>query len=89
MNRISLIFCGVSLAVSLAVAAAGFSFATVPSDVLARYRTPVSPDALPAVDVRGYGRVAVSDLVDHYIENPPATQGLAGDSEREVRFQGC
>jgi hypothetical protein len=88
MNRISLIFCAGSLVVSLAAAVVGFSFAAVPSDVLAQYRTPVNPDSLPAVAIKGYGRVAVSDLVDFYIENPPET-GLAGDSEREVRFQGC
>jgi hypothetical protein len=88
MNRINMIFCIGSLAVSLLVAAIGFSFAALPSDVLSRYRTPVSPEVLPAIAIKGYGRVAVSDLVDFYIENPPET-GPAGGSGREVQFQGC
>lgn len=88
MNRVSLIFCVGSLVVALAVAAVGFSSATVSSDVLARYRTPVSPGALPAVAIKGYGRIAVRDLVDFYIENPPESRP-AEDSDRDVRFQGC
>lgn len=88
MNRTSLIFCVGSLVVSLAVAAVGFPFAAVSLDVLARYHSPVSSDAFPAVGIKGYGRVAVKDLVDFYIENPPES-ATAEDSEREVRFQGC
>lgn len=89
MDRNSLIFCTMSLVVSLVVAAFGVPFASAPSEVLARYRTPVSPDALPAIDVKGYGSIAVSDLVGFYIENPPASKNPAATTEREVHFEGC
>lgn len=91
MNRESLAFCGVSLAVALAVCAAGFTLAALPREAVEAAKKPAPAETLPDVDIGGgFGKVSVIELVGFYIENPPAPKGGGGDASSAVkRFGGC
>ncbi|MBL8501952.1 MAG: hypothetical protein JNL78_00825 [Rhodocyclaceae bacterium] len=91
MNRESLIFCGVSLAVTLAVSAIGFRLAALPGEAAAAMKQPAPAETLPDVDLGGgFGKVSVIELVGFYMENPPAPKGAGGDASPAVkRFGGC
>lgn len=91
MNRESLIFCGVSLLLTLVVSAVGFHFAALPPETVAVAKQPAPPETLPDVDIGGgFGKVSVIELVGFYMENPPAPKGGSGDASPAVkRFGGC
>lgn len=91
MNRESLIFCAASLAVALAVCAAGFKLAALPADAVAAAKQPAPAETLPDIDIGGgFGKVSVIELVGFYMENPPAPKGSGGDATPAVkRFGGC
>jgi len=90
LNRTSVIFCSVSLAITGVVCAAGFSLAALPRATVEAARIPAPPEALPELDLPGLGKVSVIDLVGYYIDNPPAPVG-AGDAAPAAtkRFGGC
>lgn len=91
MNRESLIFCGVSLVVTLAVSAIGFRLAALPGEAVVAVKKPAPAETLPDVDLGGgFGKVSVIELVGYYMENPPAPKGSGGDASPAVkRFGGC
>ncbi|MEZ5616247.1 MAG: hypothetical protein R3E35_13670 [Rhodocyclaceae bacterium] len=91
MNRESLIFCGASLVLTLAVSAVGFHFAALPDETVAAMKQPAPAETLPDVDIGGgFGKVPVTELVGYYMENPPAPKGSGGDAPPAVqRFGGC
>lgn len=90
MNRESLIFCGASLAVALAVCAAGFSLVALPREVIEAAKKPAPAETLPDLDIGGgFGKVSVIELVGFYIENPPAPKGGGDASPAVKRFGGC
>lgn len=91
MNKESLIFCSVALAVTLAVSAVGFSLAARPRAAVEAAQQPAAAENLPDVDIGGgFGKVSVIELVGFYIENPPAQKGGSDDASPSVkRFGGC
>ena len=91
MNRESLIFCGVSVLLTLVVSAVGFHFAALPPETVAVAKQPAPPKTLPDLDIGGgFGKVFVIELVGYYMENPPAPKGGGGDASPAVkRFGGC
>ncbi len=90
MNRESLVFCGVSLAVALAVCAAGFSLAALPRETVEALRKPAPAETLPDLDIGGgFGKVSVIELVGFYMENPPAPKGGGDAVPAAKRFGGC
>lgn len=91
MNRESWIFCGVALALSLALCAAGFTLSAMPRSDVEATRRPAPAETLPDVDLGpGFGKVAVLELMGYYLENPPAPAGgAAGASPAVKRFGGC
>ena len=90
MNRVSIIFCTVSLIVTVVVLGAGFNLAAMPRQTVAAAKKPVPPESLPDIDMPGFGKVSVLDLVGYYIENPPATATAAGGAATSTkRFGGC
>lgn len=90
LNRTGVIFCSVSLATAVAVCAAGFSLAAMPSDAVSAAKVPVPPESLPDLELPGFGKVAVLDLMGYYIENPPAPASASGGSAPAPRrFGGC
>jgi hypothetical protein len=91
MDRGSWFYCLGALAASLAVCAAGFSFAAMPRDALEAAKRPAPAETLPDIDLGGgFGKVSVVELVGYYIENPPAPAGAAGGAVPAAkRFGGC
>ncbi len=90
MNRASIIFCTVSLALTAVALAAGFNLAAMPRQSVALAKTPVPPESLPDIDMPGFGKVSVMDMMDYYIENPPAAATAGGGATTSVkRFGGC
>lgn len=89
MDRASFIFCALALVGTLAVAAALYPLATISPETLEAWRTPASAEEIPDVALNDFGTVSVLELVDFYMENPPAPPVAGTAPEREVRFQGC
>ena len=88
MDRASILFCIISLAVSVLVAVLAFPFATVTRAELDAAQTATPAEQMGELELGEFGRVMVLDLVDYYIENPPAViEGVV--PARQVRFQGC
>lgn len=90
MNRVSIIFCTVSLIVTAVVLGTGVNFAAMPRQTVAAAKKPVPPESLPDIDMPGFGKVSVMDMMGYYIENPPATATAAGGAATSIkRFGGC
>ena len=88
MERSSLIFCGGSIALSLLVAAIAYPYLTLSNAQVNMAKSVVDAEQLEAMDLGDFGIVAVSELVDYYIENPPEPVA-AGTVKKRVRFEGC
>ncbi|MDP2811125.1 MAG: hypothetical protein Q8O34_13340 [Rhodocyclaceae bacterium] len=90
LNRTGVIFCSASLVVSAVVCAAGFSLAALPRATVEAAKKPAAPETLPELDLPGFGKVSVIDLVGYYIDNPPAPVGVGGAAPAAAkRFGGC
>ena len=89
LNRTGVIFCSVSLMVTAVVCAAGFSLAALPRETIAASKQPAPPETLPELDLPGFGKVTVIDLMGYYIDNPPAPVGAVGAPAAAKRFGGC
>jgi len=91
LNRTSVIFCSVTFATAIAVCAVGFRYAAMPAETLAASRTPAPPEKLPDVEITGFGKVSVIELVGYYVENPPSEDKPAGPGSARPgkRFGGC
>jgi len=90
LNRTGVIFCSVSLVVTVAVCAAGFSLAALPRATVEASKKPAAPETLPELDLPGFGKVSVIDLMGYYIDNPPAPVGAGGAAPAATkRFGGC
>jgi hypothetical protein len=89
LNRTGVIFCSVSLVLAGVVCAAGFSLAALPRETIAASKKPAPPETLPELDLPGFGKVSVIDLVGYYIDNPPAPVAAGGAAPAAKRFGGC
>lgn len=90
LNRTGMIFCSASLLAAAVVCAAGFSLAALPRETLTAAKVPAPPESLPELDLPGFGKVAVLDLMGYYIDNPPAPAGSDGGAVPAAkRFGGC
>jgi hypothetical protein len=88
MDRSSLLFCGVSLAVTVLIAVLFFPMATLTWDELEASRQAAPAEEMESLELGDFGSVSVLELVDYYMENPPVE--TSGDAPaRTVRFQGC
>ena len=89
MDRASLLFCTLSLAVSLLVAVIFFPMASLSPGELEASRALTPAEEMGTLDLGEFGEVSVLEMVDYYIENPPVPSEGAATPERKVRFQGC
>lgn len=89
LNRTGVIFCSVSLVLTIAVCAAGFSLSAMSRETVAASKTPAPPETLPDLDLPGFGKVSVIDLMGYYIDNPPAPVVAGGAPPAVKRFGGC
>ena len=89
LNRTGVIFCSVSLVLTVAVCAVGFSLAALPRATIAASKRPAPPETLPEIDLPGFGKVTVIDLMGYYIDNPPAPAATGAAPAAAKRFGGC
>lgn len=89
MDRSSLVFCALSLIITVGLAWLAYPYATVSAEKLTAWKVPAEAETLPDLDLGDFGTVSVGELVEYYIENPPAPSEPGSKPEREVRFQGC
>ncbi len=89
MDRISLVFCTLSLIITLGLAALAYPYAALPIEKIAISNKSVEAEEIPDIYLGDFGTVSVSEMLDYFIENPPVTSETAGESIRRVRIQGC
>ncbi len=88
MDRASVIFCGGALAACFGLAAVAYPFAALSNAKVVESSSVVQAEQLGSMNLGDFGEVPVADLVDYYIQNPPAPV-LAGAAPKKVRFEGC
>lgn len=87
MQRLSsLLFCIASLALFVAVAWLSYPLAARSVQQLQYSSTPLGAEMFDDVEMGDFGMVPVLDMMQHYIDNPPAT---AAGGAKSIRFQGC
>lgn len=89
MNLQSLVFCIVSLVAAVGLSAAGFRYAALPPEAVAKAHAPVTPDQLPEFDLGSFGRVSGIDLMAYWMDHPPAPAGGESVPASVQRFGGC
>ncbi len=89
MNRTSVIFCSISLLLFVGISAAAYPFAALNKKTLEASRTPTDAESLPDVNLGDFGTVAVAELMNYYLENPPAAPTPGAAPPRRLKFQGC
>jgi len=89
LDRISLIFCLLSLIITLGLAALVYPYAALSVEKVMMTSETVDAEVIPDLDLGDFGIVSVSDLLDYFIENPPVTSETVEESVRKVRIQGC
>jgi hypothetical protein len=89
LDRVSFIFCVLSVIVTLGLAALGYPYAALSVEKMAMTSQSVEAGEIPDVDLGDFGIVSVAEMLDYFIESPPVTTEAAGESVRRVRIQGC
>lgn len=89
MDRPSLIFCALSLIVTIGISWAFYPLAAMAPEKLANWKVAADPASLPEINLGDFGIVSVDELIGYYIENPPAPPEAGAQPAREVRFSGC
>ena len=89
LDRISLIFCALSLIVTLGLAAFAYPYAALSVEKIAKSGQSVEAGEIPDLDLGDFGIVSTSEMLDYCIESPPVTTNAVGESVRRVRIQGC
>ena len=85
------LFCGISLALALGLAAALFPLAAVSEETLSQSRVPQAAEDMPDIDVgEGFGTLPGIELLGYYVDNPPAkAEAGAAPAPRRQQFGGC
>ena len=83
---ISLLFCVACLSMVVIVAKLAYPLAARSAQEVEYSVTPMGAEMFDDVDLGDFGMVPVLDMMQHYIDNPPAASAT-GDSQ--IRFQGC
>ena len=89
MDRASLIFCTLSLIISIGLISYFYPKAIIPIEQMTGWTKPVQAEDIPDINIRDFGKVSIGELIDYYIENPPILTNNGELPAREVRFKGC
>jgi len=91
MDKPSLIFCILSLVVTLGGGALAVPLAQVSPEVMVQHSEPTPAEHLGQVDVGdGFGTLPVSELMYYYVDNPPTPAAEnAPAAQPQRRFGGC
>ena len=88
MDRSIIIFCIGSLLVCLGIAIFAFPVASVSKETIANANTPKDAEKIQDIDLGDFGKVTVLEMLDYYLENPPAKTTVESVL-KETHFQGC
>ena len=88
MDRSSIIFCVGSVLVCLGIAIFTFPEASVSIETLTNANTPMDAEKMRDIDLGDFGKVTVLEMLDYYLENPPANTTVKSEL-KETHFQGC
>ena len=69
--------------------AASRAMASISTEKLKNWKEPAQAEELPDINLGDFGNVSVGELIDYYIENPPAHSFEDNTLTREIRFKGC
>ncbi len=89
MDRISIIFCTLSLVITLGIAAFIYPYAVLPKEKLITNSESVEAEEIPDIDLGDFGIISVTEMLDYYIENPPVISDTGEKKVRKIRIQGC
>ena len=89
MDRASLIFCTLSLIISISLMSYFYSKAIIPVEKMTGWTKPVQAVDIPDITIGEFGKVSIEELIDYYIENPPLHQTNGALPTRDIRFRGC
>ena len=89
MDRISFVFCALSLIVTIGLAALGYPYAALSVEKISMSSQSVEAGEIPDLDLGDFGIVSVAEILDFFIESPPVPTHATGESVRRVRIQGC
>jgi hypothetical protein len=88
MDRSSIIFCVGSVLVCLGIAILTFPEASVSRETITKANTPMDAEKMQDIDLGDFGKVTVLEMLDYYLENPPANTTVESEL-KETHFQGC
>lgn len=89
IDRASLIFCVLSVVISVGLAWLVYPLAAISPETIAASKQATDAENIPELDLGDFGVVSVEELLGYYIENPPAPKEAGSAPERAVRFSGC
>ncbi|SMH45633.1 hypothetical protein [Maritimibacter sp. HL-12] len=90
MDRSSFIFCAASVIVCLGLAWIAYPLAALDEETIAQANTAQPAELMPMIDVGGgFGELPATELMDYYIENPPAPPEAGAAAAPEIKFGGC
>jgi len=89
LDRISIIFCTLSLVITLGIAAFIYPYAVLPKEKLITNSESVEAEEIPDIDLGDFGIISVTEMLDYYIENPPVISDTGEKKVRKIRIQGC
>ena len=89
MDRISIIFCTLSLVITLGIAAFIYPYAVLPKEKLITNSESVEAGEIPDIDLGDFGIISVTEMLDYYIEHPPVISDTGEKKVRKIRIQGC
>jgi hypothetical protein len=88
MDRSSIIFCIGSVLVCLGIVIFTLPAASVSRETLTNANTPMDAEKMLDIDLGDFGKVTVLEMLDYYLENPPAKTTVESKL-KETHFQGC
>ena len=88
MDRSTIIFCIGSLLVCLGIAIFTFPAASVSKEKFMNLNIPMDAEKMQDIDLGDFGKVTVLEMLDYYLENPPAKTTVESKL-KETHFQGC
>jgi hypothetical protein len=90
LDRTGVIFCSAGVVLATLACGIGFSLAALPPETLQAAKKPVPPETLLDIEIPGFGKVSLLDMMGYYIDNPPAPAGGSGGAAPATqRFGGC
>ena len=84
MKKTNIIFCILSLVISLLIAFTIFPLVSLRDKELQNASTPKSAEEFEAFDLGHFGSVTVMEMLEHYLSSPPEGIGPRSSSKKKL-----